>query len=573
MRLLSVGRFASLFLFSLFLAACGSSGGGSHPPAPPAPVTPPPPPPEPAFEKRLADWAQHDPNACRALTPGFEALGGWLKNDGREPGTSRVWISDVGELSDGSSHGTKVWATFTACAVRSAEDHYFTDTAARAQARMEDGRDAIYSLSAGALRPSRETRPYPTPTRLPMDFDGERDGQRVLQFQGAGNDGLVTAMLWISSFQAALEAKDTALWVLVAGYTGTGNDRSPDPNSSICGEADPLCLFAPFEHDGTRGTSISAPQAAAALDTVWAVWPDMDILDLRNLAFDCAEDMPAPAGEEPVTRSYSYKNGRTFTSNTNSRWGHGILSLTCLFTPNGGLQNPVTGNPISGGIYGPVAGVVTGATITGVDYTGRDFGYGFAYPVARENWALTATANPSTVKAISGVYGPAYARGAYSGRLWESRSLTVDLTAAGNAISATASWQVGGLTLRGGMALQPEGVGPLSGSRAFRAPAAASAALTAAYGKALPRGFSAHLQADYWRTLATQGRSLWEGAELRESRLSAALVKRFGLHELSLQGVWRSGLAGSLDVSGRSWALSPQAESGVWLAWRRMPAQ
>ena len=86
----------------------------------------------------------------------------------------------------------------------------------------------------------------------------------------------------------------------------------------------------------------------------------MDVLDLRNLAFDCAENMSAPDGETAVTRSYSYSNGRTFTSDTNSRWGHGILSLTCLYTPNGGLQDPTTGNPISGGIYGPVAGPITG---------------------------------------------------------------------------------------------------------------------------------------------------------------------------------------------------------------------
>ena len=66
----------------------------------------------------------------------------------------------------------------------------------------------------------------------------------------------------------------------------------------------------------------------------------MDVLDLRNLAFDCAENMSAPDGETAVTRSYSYSNGRTFTSDTNSRWGHGILSLTCLYTPNGGLQDP-----------------------------------------------------------------------------------------------------------------------------------------------------------------------------------------------------------------------------------------
>ena len=172
-----------------------------------------------------------------------------------------------------------------------------------------------------------------------------------------------------------------------------------------------MCLFAPWEVKGRTdsatkiGTSHATPQVAAALDTVWAVWPDMDILDLRNLAFDCAENMAAPEGETAVTRSYSYKNGRSFTLDTNSTWGHGILSLTCLFTPNGGLQNPVTGTPISGGIYGPLAGPVTGASIAGVDYTGRDFGHGFAYPVARENFALAATANLRPAQAIPGAYG------------------------------------------------------------------------------------------------------------------------------------------------------------------------
>ena len=62
---------------------------------------------------------------------------------------------------------------------------------------------------------------------------------------------------------------------------------------------------------------------------------------------------------------------------------------------------------------------------------------------------------------------------------------------------------------------------------------------------------------------------------LSVSRVYAALGKRFapreggGRHEFALQAVWRSGLSGSLDVDGRSWALSPRAESGVWLTWRR----
>lgn len=238
----------------------------------------------------------------------------------------------------------------------------------------------------------------------------------------------------------------------------------------------------------------------------------------------------------------------------------------CLFTPNGELRDRRTDQIISGGIYGPLAGTATGASIAGVDYTGRDFGYGFAYPVYRENLALAATANLRPVRAISGVYGLTV-RGAYSGRLWGRGAQTVDLTGAGNAIGSAVSWQRGGLTLRSGIAVQREGVGSLTGARAFRAPSTVSAAITTAYGKALPYGCSAHLQADHWRALSTRGRSLWENASLNESRVTAAFVKRAGKHEFALQGLWRSGLAGSLAVSGRAWAVAPQAESGVWLTW------
>ena len=586
MRIYNILIFTAM---AVLASGCGSSGGTSTPPPPPPPVAPPPPPPpppEPTFEERLSDWAAMDPNPCRARTPGFESLGGWLKDDGREVGLSRVWIRDGGafDAPTSDSHGARVWNTFTDCAVRSAEDQYFNRMPLEfSRAIREDGRDLIQSRSsAPTWQPGVA---FPEPGSYDDRQKGDRDGQRVLLVQGAGNgNGTPTGELQARAFQGALANSDTAVWLLIGGYVGEGEDRASakDVNSSIgvigsslCGDAAPLCLFGPWTGTNAIGTSYAAPQTAAALDTVWAVWPDMDILDLRNLAFDCAEDMPAPEGETATTRSYSYKNGRTFTSDTNSTWGHGILSLTCLFTPNGGLQNPVTGNPISGGIFGPLAGAVTGASITGVDYTGRDFGYGFARPVARENFALAATANLRPAQAIRGAYGLTHARGAYSATLWASGAVSVDLTAAaprggaGNAIGAAAGWQVGGLTLRGGIAAQPEGAGSLTGSRAFRAPSTVSAAITAAYGKVLPNGFSAHFQADHWRTLMTHGRSLWEGAEIRESRLSAALVKRVGRNEISLQGVWRSGLSGSLDVSGRNWALSPRAESGVWVSWRR----
>ena len=596
-------RFLFVTLSVLAIAACGSSGGTSTPPAPPAPVTPtpPPPPPEPTFEERLSDLAEFDPNPCRAETPGFEALGGWLKNDGRAIGGSRVWIDDAGELSDEDSHGARVWSTFTDCAFRSTNDHYNEDGALHWESIRADGGDGIVSFSSA---PFWEDIVLPEPGVwaeyphvragvLDVEHDGNRDGQRLLRFSGAGNDnGKRTSHLQRAGFQLALQESSTALVILVGGYSGEGDDRAPAADipartpsgltgSSLCDDAAPLCLFAPWSSGGSRaGTSHATPQVAAAMDTVWAVWPDMDVLDLRNLAFDCAENMDAPEGETATTRSYSYKNGRSFTSDTNSTWGHGILSMTCLFTPNGGLQNPVTGNAVSGGIYGPVAGPITGASIAGVDYTGRDFGYGFARPVARENFALAsltqaaprggaATANLSAVQPFSGHYARTYAPGAFRGRLWQRGTISLDLSAWGNALGTVAVWQLGGLTLQGGLAIQPEGVGSLTGSRSFRAPYALSAAITAAYGKVLPHGFSAHLQAGYWRTLATYGRSLWESAQLSEERLTAALVKRIGAHEFALQAAWQSGLAGSLSVNGRSWDVSPQAKSGVLLTWKQ----
>ena len=582
MTILAVRRIAALFLFSLILAACGSSGGTSTPPAPAVPVAPPAPPPEPTFEDRLADWAQYDPNACRALTPGFEALGGWLKNDGREVGNSRVWIDDVGQLSDPDSHGAIVWASFTACAVRSSTGQYFDDGAMFENAKRKAGQDVIESKSTA---PFWEDVPFPEPgvwgeypfSRpgiLDLSHAGNHSGQRVLRIQGLGNDGgKRTSHLQRATFQLALQESDVALWILVGGYVGEGAARKPADTgqrggSSICGAADPLCLYASYEQGGRRGTSISTPQVAAALDTVWTVWPGMDVLDLRNLAFDCAENMAAPDGETAVTRSYSYSNGRSFTSDTNSTWGHGILSLTCLFTPNGGLQDPTTGQAISGGIYGPLAGPVTGASIAGVDYTGRDFGYGFARPVARENWALAALAkNLSAVETFFGNRGVPHGSTTVLGAGAAGPALTANLTVAGNALGLTAEWRTRGLTIRGGVAVQPEGVGSLSGSRAFRAPSTASVSVTVAYGRTLGAGLAAHVQVDHWRTLATHGRSLWQDARLSESRISAALVKRIGKHDFALQGIWRSGLAGSLAVSGRAWALAPRAERGVWLTW------
>ena len=600
--MLSRKKFVVFVAMAALVAGCGSSGGTDNPPTPPTPMAPPPPPPEPTFEERLADLAEYDPNPCRARTPGFEALGGWLKNDGRELSKSRVWIGDQGALTE-DRHGAAVWGTFTECAVRSTEDQYaqdedrydddgvltYTVSIVYDKAR-EDGRDLIISSSSSPPYMDIEL-PEPDPGWIESRpvYNGERaDGQRILDISGAGNGvGKRTGHLQTPLFQAYLDRHETALLIIVGGHAGDSDSRRlagahPETGvigpqgTSICSDAEPLCLFGPWQGKDGTGTSHATPQVAAALDAAWAVWPDMDILDLRNLAFDCAENMDAREGDTTTERSYSYSNGRSFTSTPNSTWGHGILSLTCLFTPNGGLQNPVTGNAISGSIIGPLAGPVTGASITGVDYTGRDFGYGFARPVSRENLALAATANLRSVAATYGARAYRYGFGSVNGTLWQSGALRVDLTAAaapgggaGDAIGIAANWQVGNLTLRGGMATQPEGVGSLSGSRAFRAPSTLSGAISAAYAKALPFGLSVHVQADRWRTVATRSRSLWESADLAETRVGASLVKRAGRHEFSVQAAWQSGLTGELGVAGRTWPVAGVRESGLWLSWRR----
>ena len=632
---MQISKVLVLVAMAAISSGCGSSGGTSTPPAPPAPVTPPPPPPEPTFEQRLRDLAAHDRNPCRALSPGFEAFGGWITNDGRELEASRLWQTDSGSLDDEDSHGFGVRRTLDECAVRDLGVYISNATIWDVLEREKPDKPLVWSVSISRPRafdpdyiwPGWTNPPNSFPDLLNSESDYEYD---VLGVQSLGNFGFATprpladgtshaagrqgvvdwidenaadiadedererlrelAQGWIpiaekydwrmpttsetnQVFLNAVESVDTALWLLIGGYQkNSSGDYEIHPHSSVCGKTGPLCLFGQWTNR-YAGTSNTTPQVAAGLDAVLAVWPDMPLLDVRNLAMECADYQAPPDGSDSSTHTvttteFTYSTGRASSYDSNEWWGAGVFSLTCLFTPNGSLRDRRTDQIVSGGIYGPVAGPITGATISGVDYTGRDFGYGFAYPVARENFAMAATANLRPAQAIPGHYAT-YAPGAFRGKLWQRGAVSVDLTASGNAIGAVAQWQVGNIIVQSGIATQPEGVGSLRGSRAFRAPSAVSAAVTAAYGKALPHGFAAHVQADHWRILATHGRSLWENARLNESRLSAALVKRIGAHEISLQGVWRSGLSGSLDVDGRSWALSPRAESGVWLTWRR----
>ena len=117
--------------------------------------------------------------------------------------------------------------------MRSDTDRYFSDELVFVEARTNDGKDAIESYS---LAPPWQDIPFPAPSRLPDLLDGEREGQRILRIEALGNDnGRRAAHLQAPSFQAALLETNKALWLVVGGYVGEGEDRAPakDVNSSI----------------------------------------------------------------------------------------------------------------------------------------------------------------------------------------------------------------------------------------------------------------------------------------------------------------------------------------------------
>ena len=113
-------------------------------------------------------------------------------------------------------------------------------------------------------------------------------------------------------------------------------------------------------------------------------------MELRDLVLGCAEDL----GEE----------------GPDAMWGRGVLSFNCLFTPQGELRDPRTDTILSGGIYGPMAGVyggvldttiMAGGSIPGLDTTGRDFAYQLMRWSHWENHALRVATDRSPAKAAA----------------------------------------------------------------------------------------------------------------------------------------------------------------------------
>ena len=549
-------------------------------------------------------------NDCQRQTPGFEEFGGWLAERGHylNESDSRVWR----HMTDGHDSNAPTLRTFTDCT----EDKRRLTTNILADAMLDEpaefanlplGVDARIVLLDTVLpqvgehtNGARHEDPehvwsdagsgwYPTFTR-------NGSGAKFLHLQPLGDWGYNNASVWrtqVSEWNTAgsdmsawtdtarefgwrlpsiqertgeglriLANSDTALWLLVGGYTGSGSSRRIHPNSAVCGDAKQLCLFAPWEYEYTddegmlqvaSGTAIAAAQVAAALDNVLLLWPNYDLLELRDLVLDCAEDL----GDE----------------GPDAMWGRGVLSFNCLFTAQGDLRDPRTNAILSGGIYGPLQGLshggsapapsLTGANVPGIDRTGREF----LYPVLRwsnqDNHALLVASGFSGDGPTSSL---PHARRSYSAALLEGGPFSARIAAVGDAVGAVAQWRAGGFlsgsglwTLRGGLALQQEGAGSLRGERVFRAPATLSSTFSFAFQHHFTSRLALHLQGNYWVTLDTKPRSLWAGAQLSELRASAALAYQSSRFNAVLQAQYGGGLAGRLDVAGRTIRLTPSS--------------
>ena len=333
-------------------------------------------------------------NPCQSGTPGFENWGGWLMRNGHYSTESegRVWRygANSGAL-DALNDCTGNARTFTreithesTMEDRNPED--FMDLLADADKRviLLDTRIPTIGEYADGARPADSSSGWGDDDGWHTNWFGEgytdnsrqvSDKNKFLLVQPLGDWGYGSKELWdvqvedwalndmddetgtdmrgweetargngwrlpsiqerTSEGEAAIRNHNSALWILIGGYSGSGATRQPHENSAVCGDMKDLCLFAPWSYTGNseEGTVVAAAHTAALLDTFLLLWPDYDLLEMRNFVFECAEDMGEPG--------------------TDTRWGHGILNATCLFTPQGDLKDPRTGAIMSGGIYGP----------------------------------------------------------------------------------------------------------------------------------------------------------------------------------------------------------------------------
>ena len=202
--------------------------------------------------------------------------------------------------------------------------HSISNLIASAETMRE--KEAIVAQSASNIGLDYPTFYYNSSSFFPRDVvQGSIRAEKLL------DTGLMAVVGGIAKVSEVPAASDPGL-----PYCATGKPHITLDGVDYCSVYDRCgwtanyCLVAPAENviydaeTGARdgGTSLAAPQAAAALQMLAAMWPDLSQTDLVALLLELADDIGEP-GIDPV-------------------YGHGRLSFRRLYEP-GGLSPFIAG--------------------------------------------------------------------------------------------------------------------------------------------------------------------------------------------------------------------------------------
>ena len=202
--------------------------------------------------------------------------------------------------------------------------HSISNLIASAETMRE--KEAIVAQSASNIGLDYPTFYYNSSSFFPRDVvQGSIRAEKLL------DTGLMAVVGGIAKVSEVPAASDPGL-----PYCATGKPHITLDGVDYCSVYDRCgwtanyCLVAPAENviydaeTGARdgGTSLAAPQAAAALQMLAAMWPDLSQTDLVALLLELADDIGEP-GIDPV-------------------YGHGRLSFRRLYAP-GGLSPFIAG--------------------------------------------------------------------------------------------------------------------------------------------------------------------------------------------------------------------------------------
>ena len=239
---------------------------------------------------------------------------------------SRLWLlaNSHGTGYGGLSHAASLEQVLATYALRTGQSAHWSWSGSATSSTLENEiLNQLSSVPAGSLvaLAAQNANSY--------DLHALSVNRDLLIVLPTGNDGSADAD----------QLEQLGRFLFVAGASPGNNCNTDnlascftgDTSANSCGDSfstidiSDHCLLAWYQpgvtlsgtaHD-INDTAAAAVQVAAAADAVLARWPQMHLTDVKDLLLDCAEDLGSPG--------------------VDATYGHGMLSIGCLFNPVGGL--------------------------------------------------------------------------------------------------------------------------------------------------------------------------------------------------------------------------------------------